>query len=411
MASEGPIGDPLGADSLAKFMASSLPNDVSPQLKTPTEAIALAAHAGMLAVGFRLIGLGEEHRIEAGSGPDNRQPLPTEWNSHSNDSYAFRYAHSQSSMQFLLKVNRLGNKAVVFGIGLGDDRTTSFDVAVADYVSASCLPATPYPAQTSDDPTQRLDERGTMRALQDIFISVGRLSDLGSLLRISIIQKLLPSLQKEGYEETKTSSSTTTSSDRRNERNSPPARGPQGPMYDPLRHEPPPARPRPFDDPLADLPRRPFPPGDFPPPDFEDEYEMNRPFARPGMGGHPYNIGERDLYPQGLGPNDPLRPSFGPRLGGGGMGGGGMHPTFNDPLFAGRRGGEGGGGRIGGGGYPVPGARYDPVGPGMGAPRDMRDGREGGPRFPGQGGGGSAGMGMGGRPPNPFGGFGQGDFI
>jgi hypothetical protein len=42
-----------------------------------------------------------------------------------------------------------------------------------------------------------------------------------------------------------------------------------------------------------------------------------------------------------------------------------------------------------------PGARFDPLGPG------------GGPRFPGGGGRG----GMGGRPPNPFGGFGDGDFI
>ena len=46
--------------------------------------------------------------------------------------------------------------------------------------------------------------------------------------------------------------------------------------------------------------------------------------------------GERDLYPPGLGPNDPLRigPMRGPR-------GGGMHPTADDPMF-------GGGGGLGG---------------------------------------------------------------
>lgn len=47
-----------------------------------------------------------------------------------------------------------------------------------------------------------------------------------------------------------------------------------------------------------------------------------------------------------------------------------------------------------------PGARYDPIGPGDGPP-NLR----GGPRFPG--GGGSRGA----YPPNPFGGFGGGDFI
>ena len=56
-------GNPLSAGSLATFMASSLPKDVTPQLRNPFDAIALAVHAGMLAVGFRLVGLGEDHRV------------------------------------------------------------------------------------------------------------------------------------------------------------------------------------------------------------------------------------------------------------------------------------------------------------------------------------------------------------
>jgi len=107
-------------------------------------------------------------------------------------------------------------------------------------------------------------------------------------------------------------------------------------------------------------------------------------------------LGHDDLYPPGLGPNDPLRPHFGGGLPRPGGMGGGMHPTFDDPMF----GGQGGQGSY----DPMapPGARYDPIGPG-GAPRDNR----GGPRFPGGGGIG----GPGGRPHNPFGGFGDGDFI
>lgn len=103
------------------------------------------------------------------------------------------------------------------------------------------------------------------------------------------------------------------------------------------------------------------------------------------------NIGERDLYPPGLGPHDPLR--IGPG-GGGFRGGGGMHPTFDDPIF----GGQGGGGQYDP--RAPPGARYDPVGPGDGPP-NLR----GGPRFPGGGGRFPGGGG------NPFGGFGRGDFI
>ena len=49
-----------------------------------------------------------------------------------------------------------------------------------------------------------------------------------------------------------------------------------------------------------------------------------------------------------------------------------------------------------------PGARYDPVGPGDAPPM-----ARGGLRFPG----GSGGGGLGGGPPNPFGGFGGNDFI
>lgn len=63
MVQQNTAGNPLSAGSLSLFMASALPKDNGPQIKNATEAIALAVHAGMIAVGFRLIGLGEEHRI------------------------------------------------------------------------------------------------------------------------------------------------------------------------------------------------------------------------------------------------------------------------------------------------------------------------------------------------------------
>lgn len=271
-------------------------------------------------------------------------------------------------MEFLVKVSRLGSKALVFAVALPDDKTASFEITVQDYVSEGSI----------KESTSNSDINS---AIRNIFISPGRILDLSSLFKVNIIQKLAPGIRKEGYEET----STTTEQPRRHDETSSPER-------DPLRDDrPEPARPYPFNDPLAAAPRRPIPPGDFPPPDFEDEYEMNRPpRGLPGYGGRrPLNIGERDLYPPGLGPHDPLR--IGP--GGGGFGGGGMHPTFDDPIFAGQ-----------GGEQPYdprapPGARYDPVGPGDGPP-NLR----GGPRFPGGRGGGN----MGG---NPIGGFGSGDFI
>lgn len=193
----------------------------------------------------------------------------------------------------------------------------------------------------------------------------------------------MPGLHKEGYEEApnaRAAAHDEREEEYQNRRNPPPQ-----PNRDP--GLPQPARPYPFHDPLAAPPRAPLPGGDFPPPGFDDEYDLQRPLrgmAPPFPGaGSPFNIGYDDLNPPGLGPNDPLRGSF---VGGGRMGGagsGGMHPTFDDPLFGGR------------GGHPgefnpqaPPGARYDPTGPGDGPQR-----------------------GSGGRPPNPFGGFGSNDFI
>lgn len=56
----------LSADSVLALAAQALrkdSSDVSPNLKKSYEAIALIGHACMVAVGFRLLGLGEDHVI------------------------------------------------------------------------------------------------------------------------------------------------------------------------------------------------------------------------------------------------------------------------------------------------------------------------------------------------------------
>lgn len=260
------------------------------------------------------------------------RPLPREWNASSTYDYSFRYAHEQSSLKYLVKVSRLGGKAVVNGMGIGDDKVHTMDCPIKEFLSDSPFPYTAPPSK---------DEDQKARALENLFISPGRITDLGSLLKVQIIQKLAPGLYKEGYEVSAHAASQSEDRDRRGQPESEPNREDQStPVNDPLHggRLPPHAEPQPFNDPLAAAPRRPFPAGDFPPPGFEDEYEINRLPGRGGLGGErrPLNIGERDLYPPGLGPHDPLRAGgFGP----GGMGGGGMHPTFDDPLFGGVGGG------------------------------------------------------------------------
>ncbi|PMD16547.1 hypothetical protein NA56DRAFT_649409 [Hyaloscypha hepaticicola] len=370
--------NPLSTESILKHMADALPThakgDTSSDFSSSYEAIALFAHACMTAVGFRLIGYSEGQKTEAELAKIAPR-LSTKWNS-SFGSHSFLYAHSQSSMQYVIKVDRLGGKAEIRGIGLGDERISRFEVTAKDYISSAALPLRITITPDGEEDRSDLEAR-----LKEVFISPSRIQDLASEFKITIIQKLMPGLNKEGYEEA-------AREDARGEREEAHAR--RNPLQDPLRggdRLPEPARPYPFQDPLAADPRRPIvPQGDFPPPGFDDELDMNRPLR--GMAPQhpsaraPFNIGHDDLNPPGLGPHDPLRGSF---VGGGfprpgGMGG--MHPTFDDPLFGGMGQGQGGDPRA------PPGARYDPVGPGDGTPR-----------------------GAGGRPPNPFGGFGSNDFI
>lgn len=56
-------GNVFSAQNLSEYMYRSLPKGSDPHLKSPYDAIALICHACMLAVGFRLVGLGEDHKI------------------------------------------------------------------------------------------------------------------------------------------------------------------------------------------------------------------------------------------------------------------------------------------------------------------------------------------------------------
>ncbi|KAL9051798.1 MAG: hypothetical protein Q9162_005792 [Coniocarpon cinnabarinum] len=389
----------LAASSITKLIAASLPTQASPQLKTPTDALAAAVHAGLLAVNFKLVALGEDNNLPKPSTSEAPLPFPAEWNAH--PAIDLKYTHPQSSMQFLLHISRLASKVSIQAIALGHDKVVSFDVTANEYISESSLPASPTKDVASPDDANH--------AIQGIFISPSRLTDFGNLLKTRIIQPLIPGLQKEGYEDTSTSSTNTS-----NQQDPPHPRDPihDPPPYDPLRHDPPPAQPHPPTDPSAPRPSRPAPAGDFPPPGFEDPYDVHRPPRNlpPGAVNPTAGYGERDLYPPGMGPNDPLR------VGGPRGGGGGMYMDMRRDLDPNARPDFGP--------QAPPGARYDPVGPGAGdgVPYDPLSGDMGGPRRGGPGAGGFGGMrgpgggggrfgGMGGRPPNPFGGFEDGDFI
>ncbi len=161
------------------------------------------------------------------------------------------------------------------------------------------------------------------------YISSNRVADLISQLKLKIIQNIMPGLHKEGYTE---------GSDPRQSSGSPRRESPANN----------PARPQPLSPPYA--PERPF---------GEPSHILSR---------NPLEIGRSDLDPLGV---DPFS-SFGPPPLFPGSSGDGMIVGPNHPIFRpGRgtaspnRGPWGGDGFLPAMGAP-PGARFDPVGPGIG---------------------------------------------
>jgi hypothetical protein len=168
--------DPLSTESILKHMAEALPthvkDDTNSDISSSYEAIALFAHACMVAVGFRLVGFGEEQKMEEEC--QKLAPrLAAKWNS-SFGSHSFLYAHSQSSMQYVVKVDRLGGKAEIRGIGLGDERISRFEITAKDYVSSAALPLRITMTNGEEDRSD-LEQK-----LREVFISPSRIQGQSS---------------------------------------------------------------------------------------------------------------------------------------------------------------------------------------------------------------------------------------
>ncbi|CDO68685.1 hypothetical protein BN946_scf184652.g12 [Trametes cinnabarina] len=200
----------------ASALLHALPGILPPgkkKLESPQDAIAALIHTVFTVLGFRLISTDE-------SGPSRtleNNVLPEEWNQHGPGSYVFRYRHEQSSLEFLVKVVKLGNRTLVNSIAVETDKTASLDVATSDFTSTSFFP---HDLSASNPPP-----------LVHGFISSNRINDFVSQLKLTTLQKLMPGLRKEGYSE---EADTNAGPSR--------ARAPEGP---------PPARPRPEQPPYA----------------------------------------------------------------------------------------------------------------------------------------------------------------
>lgn len=286
-----------------------------------------------------------------------RPRLPKRWNDNTRLS-TLVYTRHDSPRKFLIRVARQGPQLDITGeITGGPSQAHRFGLNSRDLLNQKNLPVRiAFSAQGHELRDQQLADQIT-----SVFTNPSDLDTTASAIYQTIIQPLLDtppsdSTEKEDEPNPNTRSSLQESAPQTSDRN------PESTL-------PPDNAPHTFPDPARapqHLPRGDIPRGDFPPPGFDDELDLQRNRPIPTDDRTAPSIGSRDLYPAGLGPHDPMVPYFG-GSGGPNGGSGGMHPTFDDPLFRGPHGG-GGGGHGGFDPQVPPGARYDPLGP-RGSPR------------------------------------------
>ncbi|GAK64626.1 uncharacterized protein PAN0_006c2840 [Moesziomyces antarcticus] len=329
------MADLLDPSALLHVLQQLLPPAAGsePQLRSPSDALAAMVHTVMTRLDFRLTGLSEDDRIASASSFEGADAsvaankLPGEWNAKGPDHYCFRYKHHQSSLDYMVKLVKLGGRVVVHGIALQGSKTSTLEIVLADYFSASFFP---YP------PPQ-----GDAEPLVNGFIGSARIKDLVIAYKTQVLQTLVPGLRKDGYTEETTDNNSSASTREGDSRGA-----------------------------SSSQPQRPYP-GSAPPPRAPFAGDEDDPSQPAGMfpGRNPMTIGDRDLDPLG---GSPLR--LPPRFGGGSAGG--FAPP---PLFPG---GDSGGGMYVGPDHPMfrnrfpppgaqglppgavpPGARFDPIFP------------------------------------------------
>lgn len=113
------MADVLDPSAILSLLPSLLPLS-SKVLKSAQDGIAVLLHAALSAVGFRLIAVDEF----AAANPLLGNSLPIEWNQHGPGHYTIRYRHEQSSLEFVVKLVKLGSRTLINAIAV-EVRTAS----------------------------------------------------------------------------------------------------------------------------------------------------------------------------------------------------------------------------------------------------------------------------------------------
>jgi len=98
-------------------LVNQIPNLLPPsnkRLSSPHDGIAALVHAAFTALGFRLVAT--DDASPARPHPDN--VLPDDWNTKGPVDRTFRYNHEQSSLEFVVKAIKLGQRTLINAIAV-----------------------------------------------------------------------------------------------------------------------------------------------------------------------------------------------------------------------------------------------------------------------------------------------------
>lgn len=101
----------LDPSAILSLLPSILPSD-SKKLASPEDGIAALLHTAMSALAFRLVAVDDTAPARS------LAVLPQEWNKNGPGHYTFRYKHDQSSLEFVLKVSKLGGRSLINAIAV-----------------------------------------------------------------------------------------------------------------------------------------------------------------------------------------------------------------------------------------------------------------------------------------------------
>ena len=107
------VANILDASALLQTLPSLLPPGKK-KLDSQQDAIAALVHTALTVLGFRLTAVDESTPTRT----SENNALPEEWNQHGPGNYAFKYRHEQSSLEFLVKVTKLGSRTLVNSIAV-----------------------------------------------------------------------------------------------------------------------------------------------------------------------------------------------------------------------------------------------------------------------------------------------------